>query len=240
LKNCTLKNFITWKTDQTDPLCGAGKEKLMKILIADDDFLTRQMLQFLLQKWEYEVIVVNDGAQAWQILQTEDRPIVAILDRVMPGMEGTEICRKIRELPHAELIYVILLTCRGHKNDIVEGLESGANDYITKPFYYRELRARVEVGRKIIELQSALAERVKQLEEAMEHVKMLQNFLPICSYCKKIRDDQNYWQQLEFYFATHADIKFSHGICPDCYEKYIKPEMDELKKLNTVSGQSKK
>ncbi len=204
---------------------------MMKILIADDDFLTRQMLQFLLEKWEYEVVVTDDGAQAWQMLQTESPPILAILDRIMPGMEGTEICQKARELPHSELIYIILLTCRGHKNDIVEGLEAGANDYITKPFDYRELRARIEVGRKIIELQSALDKRIKELEEAAAHVKMLQNFLPICCYCKKIRDDQNYWQQLEFYFSTHADVKFSHGICPDCYEKYVKPEIEELKKL---------
>jgi len=212
----------------------------MKILIADDDFLTRQMLQFLLEKWEYEVVVAADGAEAWKILQTEDRPRLAILDRVMPEMEGTEICRKIRELPHSEIIYIILLTCRGRKSDIVEGLEAGANDYITKPFDHRELRARIQVGIKMIELQSALSERVKQLEESMEHVKTLQNFLPICCYCKKIRDDKNYWQQLEIYFSTHADVKFSHGICPDCYEKHVKPEIEELKKFNTDSDRSTK
>ena len=201
----------------------------MKILIADDDLLALRMIESLLGKWGYEIITVSDGNRAWEILQTEGHPYLVILDRLMPGMEGTEICRKFRRLPYSELTYIILLTSRGHKNDIVTGLDAGANDYITKPFDHEELRARVNVGRQMTELQLALANRVKQLEEAASHIKTLQSIiLPICSYCKKIRDDKNYWQQLESYFAKYSHVRFSHGICPDCYEKHVIPELNKL------------
>jgi len=201
----------------------------MKILIADDDFLTRQMIESLFIKWGYEVVTAANGKEAWKILESDNRPGMAILDRIMPGMEGTDICREFRKLPNSELTYIILLTSKGNKADIVAGLDAGADDYITKPFNHEELRARVNVGRQMAELQSALTDRVKKLEEAVTHIKRLQNIiLPICSYCKKIRDDKNYWRQLESYFAIYSDVRFSHGICPECYEKYVKPELDEM------------
>ncbi len=213
----------------------------MKILVADDDFLTRQMIETLLVKWGYEVITTCDGNEAWKILADEKGPQFAILDWMMPEMEGS------RDLPQGppgtrpvpKMIFIILLTSKGRKEDIIEGLEAGANDYITKPFNHEELRVRVQNGRQMVELQSALAARVKELEQAMTHIKILQGFLPICSYCKKIRNDQNYWQQLEIYLAAHSDVQFSHGICPDCYQKYVKPELEELKRVKTSSGKKK-
>ncbi len=204
----------------------------MKILIADDDTLTRQMIETLLLKWGHEVVSARDGKEAWQILQAEDAPQLAILDWMMPEMDGAEVCRNVRGLPDSEMTCLILLTSKGRKEDIVAGLDSGANDYITKPFNHEELRARVQIGCQMVMLQIALATRVKELEEAMAHIRMLQGFLPICSYCKKIRNDQNYWQQLESYFSTHSDVQFSHGICPDCYEKHVKPEIEEIRKLD--------
>ncbi|QTA88784.1 response regulator [Desulfonema magnum] len=206
---------------------------MMRILVADDDFLTRQMIETLLIKWGYDVITSCNGNEAWNILKDENGPRLAILDWMMPEMDGAEICRKVRqELPRSEMICLILLTSKGHKEDIVEGLKAGANDYITKPFNHEELQVRVQNARQMIDLQSALAARVKELEEAMAHIKILRGFLPICSYCKKIRNDQNYWQQLEIYLAAHSDVQFSHGICPECYQKYVKPELEELKRMN--------
>jgi len=191
----------------------------MKVLIAEDDPVSRRLLQAALIKWGYEVAVTSNGKEAWQALQVPDAPSLLILDWLMPEMDGVEICREARQLPALKSAYIILLTSRGSKDDIVKGLEAGADDYVTKPFDHGELRARVQVGSRVVQLQSALAERVNELEEAIASVKTLQGLLPICCYCKKIRDDGNYWHRVESYISGHANVRFSHGICPDCSEK---------------------
>ncbi len=193
----------------------------MKILIADDDATSRRMLERVLEQWGYEVTAVDDGNQAFEALTREDHPGLAVLDWVMPGMDGPEVCRKLRAAEGRRPLYLILLTMRDGKEDIVEGLESGANDYICKPFNREELRARVGVGERVIELQNALAERVSELEEAILHVKTLQGLLPICSRCHKIRDDQEVWQNLERYIERHSEARLSHGYCPECLEKEL-------------------
>jgi DNA-binding response OmpR family regulator len=191
----------------------------MRVLIAEDDPVSRRLLQASLIKWGYDVTVTAHGKEAWQALQDPDPPPLLILDWLMPEMDGTEVCRQVRHSPVHQSAYIILLTSRGSKVDIVQGLEAGADDYVTKPFDHGELRARVQVGSRVIRLQTALADRVKELEEAMSSVKTLQGLLPICCYCKKIRDDGNYWHRVESYIAGHANVRFSHGICPDCSEK---------------------
>ncbi len=173
--------------------------------------------------------MASDGIEAWRLIQGEDVPELAILDWMMPGMDGLEICRKVREASRAQPTYLILLTARDSKDDIVEGLEGGADDYVRKPFDREELRARVGVGVRVVELQRSLAARVRELEEALGRVKQLQGLLPICSYCKKIRDDGNYWRQVESYITDHSEAQFSHGICPDCYEKFVKGELGKSK-----------
>lgn len=191
----------------------------MRVLIAEDDPVSRRLLQAALIKWGYEVTVTSNGKEAWQALQATDAPSLLILDWLMPEMDGVEICREVRQLPALKSAYIILLTSRGSKEDIVKGLEAGADDYVTKPFDHGELRARVQVGSRVVQLQSALADRVNELEEAIASVKTLQGLLPICCYCKKIRDDGNYWHRVESYISGHANVRFSHGICPDCSEK---------------------
>ena len=127
------------------------------------------------------------------------------------------------------LLYIILLTAKGRKEDIVQGLTAGADDYIIKPFDRSELKARINVGERILRLQAELAARVKELELALANVKLLQGLLPICCYCKKIRNDHNYWQQVDTYIADHSEAQFTHGICPECREKIVRPELERLK-----------
>jgi DNA-binding response OmpR family regulator len=200
----------------------------MEILIAEDDAVSRRLLELGLLRWGYEVIVAKDGIEALNVLSRENRPPLAILDWMMPGIDGIELCRKIRAKQDLIPTHIILLTARNGKADIVYGLEAGADDYIAKPFDRDELRARIQVGMRLVELQRKLAERVDDLTHALQQVKQLQGLLPICSYCKKIRGDNNYWQQVESYISTHSEAQFSHGICPECFETIVKPEMLNL------------
>lgn len=202
----------------------------MRILIAEDDTISRHLLQSTLARWGYDVIACADGSQAWQQLQQDDAPRLAILDWIMPGMDGIQICQKVRERATDRPIYIILLTTKRDKADIVAGLQAGADDYVIKPFDRQELHARVQVAVRVVQLQHKLAERVKQLEEALAHVKQLQKLLPICSYCKRIRNDQDYWEQAKSYISTHSDTRFSHSICPDCYVK-VMTELNRLEEL---------
>ena len=192
----------------------------MKVLIAEDEIVSRRLLESALPRWGYEVITATDGEEAWVLLQEPDAPTIMVLDWLMPRLDGVEICRRIRAHPRLSSVYIILLTSRAGIEDVVQGLEAGANDYITKPFDAAELRARMQVGVRVVNLQTTLAERVREVEDALSRVKQLQGLLPICSYCKKIRDDQNYWHQVESYVGKHTDARFSHGICPECTDKF--------------------
>ena len=200
----------------------------MKILIAEDDSVSRRVLAATLDKFGYEVVVAADGAEAWAVLQSVAAPPLAILDWMMPEIDGVELCRRVRGLCAATPPYLILLTAKGGKEDIVTGLDAGANDYLTKPFDRAELRARVQVGARVLELQGNLAARARELEAALSQVKQLQSLLPICSYCKKIRDEQNYWHRVESYIGEHAGVEFSHGICPACYTDVVQPQLDRI------------
>lgn len=198
----------------------------MRILIAEDDITSRVLLKHMLAEWGYEVVVTKDGCEAWEALQAEDAPRLAILDWMMPGLDGVEVCRKVRQLNVSNPTYIIFLTSRSSKKDIVAGLEAGADDYIGKPYETDELRVRVKVGERITALQSALAEQVHSLRKALAHVKTLQGILPICMHCHKIRNDQQSWERLEKYIAKHSDAEFSHGLCPECLEKHY-PDFNE-------------
>lgn len=201
----------------------------MKILIAEDEPVSQRIIQSLLIKWGYEVVLTQNGIEAWEAIQRERTPLLALLDWMMPGMDGAEICQRVRQSDGLNPVYIILLTAKDRKEDLIAGLQAGANDYVTKPFDVRELRARIQVGQRVLELQQALAWRVKELEIALSNIKRLQGLLPICSYCKKIRNDENYWEDVEKYVSDHSVAEFSHGICPDCYQKVAKVELEKLK-----------
>jgi sigma-B regulation protein RsbU (phosphoserine phosphatase) len=200
----------------------------MRVVIAEDEPISRRILENLLQKWGHEVITTLNGEEAWNVMQQPGAPSLAILDVMMPGIDGFEICRRVRQLPTAIPPYIILLTARHGAREVVNGIEAGADDYLTKPYDRDELRVRIQVGVRIVELQAKLAKRVSELEAAIEHVKQLQGILPICSYCKKIRDDHDYWQSVESYLVAHSEVELSHGICPACYESVVQPQLDSF------------
>jgi phosphoserine phosphatase RsbU/P len=202
----------------------------MRILIGEDDPVSRLMLEATLRKWDYDVESVEDGDAALARLKQADAPSIAVLDWMMPGLDGVDVCRLVRAEAAAPAPYLILLTTKSRKEDLVEGLQAGADDYVTKPFDRDELRARLQVGVRVVTLQRSLADRVAALQIALTRVKQLQGLLPICSYCKKIRNDDNYWQQVEGYISSHTDVRFSHGICPDCFTK-AEAEIEQMGEL---------
>jgi len=202
----------------------------VNILIAEDDPVTRQMLGGILARWGYEVLVAIDGAQAWDALQADQPPRLALLDWDMPQMSGIDVVKNVRSSARLQASYVIMLTAHTDRQSMIEALDAGANDFITKPFNPAELRARIGVGCRVVELQTALERRVAELEEAAAQIKTLEGILPICAYCKRIRDDQKYWHQVERYVQTHTAAQFSHSVCPECYENIVQPQIAEIKK----------
>lgn len=191
----------------------------MRVLIADDDVVAATILSGFLRRWNLSATMVSDGAAAWDVMTSDSPAALAIVDWEMPGVDGIELCRRIRQTPAIAHTYVLLLTARDGRADIVQGLEAGADDYLIKPFDAEELRARVNAGIRIVSLQQQLTEQIATLRETLANVKQLKGLLPICSYCKCIRTDQDYWQQLEGYISEHSDAQFSHGICPECLEQ---------------------
>jgi len=192
----------------------------MHVLIADDDPVLRFALRQHLERWSFDVIECVNGTQAWQAMQEPTPPPLAIIDWSMPGIDGPTLARDLREVPALAGMYVILLTSNTSRQDVIAGLESGADDYITKPFDWDELRARVRIGSRIVGLQQALGLRVNELQQALGSVRALSGLLPICAYCKRIRDDQDYWKQIEHYLSEHSNARFSHGICPECLKQH--------------------
>lgn len=187
-----------------------------RILVADDDVTSRGVLAAMLTRSGFEVVEAADGREAIAALLARDAPALVILDWLMPEFDGPEVLRQIRAIPTTRPPFVLMLTTKTTKEDVVAGLRAGANDYLTKPFDPAELRARVEVGRQLVEAQAALATKIEELRHALEHIKTLRGVVPICAWCKKIRDDEGYWKQLESYVREHTEAEFSHGICPSC------------------------
>ena len=137
----------------------------MKILIAEDDAISRRLLDTILRKWGYEVVVAFNGKQAWEELQKEDAPRLAILDWMMPEMDGVEVCGKVRDRTGSPYIYILLLSAKSQREDMVKGMESGADDYITKPFDANELKVRLRAGRRILDLQTQLMNAQEALRD---------------------------------------------------------------------------
>jgi DNA-binding response OmpR family regulator len=192
------------------------------ILIIDDIPENIKVLGSILDKEPYAISFATDGAQALEMIEEQDFDLI-LLDIMMPGMDGYEVCRRTKAMPLKKDIPIIFLTARSEKADIVKGLELGAVDYVTKPFNSHELIARVRTHLELKELRDAILEKNKALEQtnaelllSLEKIKVLEGILPICSFCKKIRDEKDEWLPLEAFISRRSDINFSHGMCPDC------------------------
>ena len=179
----------------------------LKILIAEDENISRVVLEATLKKRGHEVVAVENGRKAWEAFKN-DHFHVLIADWLMPEMDGLALCREIRKCPQDNYTYLILLTSLEGKTNYLEAMDAGADDFLTKPFDADQLVARIQVARRILGLR--------------RHVAKLEGLLPICCSCKKIRDLEGNWQRLENYIQFHSEARFTHGFCPECYEKSIR------------------
>jgi len=178
----------------------------MNILVVDDDPTLRFILEGALTRLGHQVTTANDGLEALELFEKGHVPLL-ISDMLMPGMDGLELCRRIRRANRSQYTFIILLTMVEGKAGYLDGMHAGADDFMAKPFDKDMLAARLAVAERILKLQS--------------QVKHLAGLLPICSSCKKVRDDQNYWHQVDAYIAKHTDAMFTHSYCPDCSKKLL-------------------
>ena len=192
----------------------------MKALVVEDDNATRVILSHMLKKFDYEVVTAIDGDKAWDILEKDDPPPIVVLDWMMPELTGIELCKRIRQALPNKFFYIVILTSKDSQADVIEALQSGADEFLNKPVNALELKARLEVGKRLVNLHSAWESNVTQLQDALQRVKTLQGFISICSYCKKVRTETS-WQLIEDYIGTHSDATFTHGVCPSCKDNVL-------------------
>jgi DNA-binding response OmpR family regulator len=191
----------------------------VRILVADDEPVTRALLQSLLRKLGHETIAAPDGEFAWTRFRMEHVPVV-ITDWRMPKMDGLELCRRIRADTRPRYTFVIVLTSVDGREGYLEGMKAGADDFMVKPPDAASLEARLYVAQRVLRLQ--------------DEFRTLSGLLPICSYCKRIREGQDYWQQVESFVAHRTEAQFSHSICPDCYAKHVEPELEAMRRRNAA------
>ena len=193
-----------------------------RILIAEDHYVSRHLLERNLTNWGFSVVSAEDGEAALNILDSEHAPPIAILDWMMPKLDGAEVCQRVRAHKDRPYVYLLLLTAKSQKEEVAAGLEAGADDYVIKPFDPDELRARLKVGQRVVSLERTLARKIDDLEKALSDVRKLKELLPICMYCKSVRDDKDYWHQIEEYIHSEVGTDFTHGVCPKCMAKMQK------------------
>jgi len=183
----------------------------MKILLAEDDAVAGRTLTAILTAQGHEVTAVDNGIDAWALWQVS-QPRVVVSDWLMPAMDGIELCRRIRARPHGPCTYFMMQTIRTGLSNFLEAMKAGADDFITKPIVPEELIARLDVAERILGLR--------------EQLLTLEGLLAMCSYCKRTRDTDGVWVPLERYVEARSTARFSHGVCPDCYEKYLRSQVE--------------
>jgi sigma-B regulation protein RsbU (phosphoserine phosphatase) len=187
----------------------------MKVLAVEDDNVARAVLRRTLERLGHEAIEAKDGEDAWQAWLRE-KPRVAICDWQMPKLNGLQLCKRLRAQEGRDYVYFILLTATTDSaQNRRAAAEAGVDDFLTKPIDLSMLWARLRVAERILKYTT----QVHRLEEMM----------PMCSYCKKVRDDQNYWQQIESYINERTGTEISHSVCPECYQRVVVPELERLK-----------
>ena len=179
--------------------------ELKKVLIAEDDLVSAKVLSSLLQRLGYQVAIAPDGNEAWRLFEAEPVRLI-VSDWMMPGMDGLALCNKVRAHPAIPYTYFILLTAnRTTAENYKLAAEAGVDDFLTKPIDRDALQMRLHVAARILKFTA----EIRQLKE----------LIPICVYCRKVRDEENFWQQVETYVQKETGSRFSHGACPDCCEK---------------------
>jgi CheY-like chemotaxis protein len=193
----------------------------MKVLLVEDDATQRLALTCLVERLGHEAAVCESMNQALAHLEADAEVSIVVSDWNMAGGDGLELCRRIRRLERDRYLYFILLSVNlPTSNNQLLAYDAGVDDFLSKPVDADGLRMRLHVAQRII----GYAGQVRQLE----------SFLPICSYCKRVRDDANYWRQIEDYVRSRTGTNFSHGICPACAEKVMKTEIAELKRAHAA------
>ena len=197
--------------------------QLATVLIVDDDPANLDLLFQHLNQAGYRVLVAETGQLALERAELA-QPEAILLDVMMPGMDGFETCRRLKQHAATQAIPIIFMTALADITDKVKGFAVGGVDYVTKPFQPEEVLARVTAHATIYMLQKELRQKNRELEAALSQVKRLSGLLPICAGCKKIRDDQGYWQDVAVYIQDHSEAELSHGLCSDC-AKRLYPEL---------------
>lgn len=189
-------------------------------MIVDDVSINTQLLEEIL-KDKYNLIIARDGKEAVK-LSMEQLPDLILMDVMMPEIDGFQACREIKKNDKTWEIPIIFITAKDKEDDTVQGFEAGGVDYIAKPFNHRELKARISTHLELKNTKDKLKDKVKELQTALSEIKTLKGLLPICSHCKKIRDDNGYWEQIEEFIIDHSNADFSHSICPECAKNLYK------------------
>jgi len=187
----------------------------MKVLIVEDDPVARLYIEASLAALEFETVTAEDGYAALAVIESEPIRLI-VSDWLMPKMDGLELCRRVRERNGDYTYFILLSQMTATPENEDAAIAAGVDDFLIKPVNPRELKIRVHVAQRILDYTT----RIQKLE----------SFIPICSYCKKIRDDHNYWQRIESYISERTGSEFSHSVCPDCYQREIVPQLDALKK----------
>jgi PleD family two-component response regulator len=193
-------------------------EKKEKILIVEDHPATARLISHTLES-DYDILSANNGKEALEIVDREKEISLILLDVIMPVMNGYEVCQKLKENPLTENIPIIFLTMLESEEDEARGFDLGVNDYIIKPIMPIRLKTRIKNQLDLNRKSELLVKKNIELQKAVEHINTLHGILPICSYCKQIRNDGGAWQQIEEYVRANSEAEFSHGICPDCLKK---------------------
>jgi DNA-binding response OmpR family regulator len=193
----------------------------MKIVVADDEALSRMVLKGVLGNAGYDVVMTTDGDEALAALSAPDAPQLAVLDWMMPGKNGLDICRALRAQAGRRYTYVVMLTAKDRREERLEAISAGADDFLSKPIDQAELLARLRTGQRILRAEGALAEKVLELEQALHQVKHLEGIITICMHCRRIASGKDEWQKLEAYIEAHSNASFTHGLCHDCLDKHF-------------------
>lgn len=187
-----------------------------RVLVAEDDETARNALVRLLQRDGYDVVVASDGQAAIDILLAPNPPHIALLDWGMPRIDGIHVCWAVRSIPANPYTYIIMVTARDQSADALAAFAAGVDDFLGKPLDQLQLLARLRCGERVLGLEKRYAERLLDLKNAAAKMRKLTHLLPICTECRKVRDDSEYWQDIEAYRADPVSVASSQGICPAC------------------------